>query len=122
MCYVVYALTQCHGTDMSATMTIRLDDKLKAQLDQIADATQRSKSFLAREAIREFIKLNEWQVQRIQQSENPALGHPDRIDGTRELDVPNTCHIIPYRVKPRMRRVEILRVFHSSRENPRQST
>ena len=49
-------------------MTIRLDDELKEQLDRLAAATQRSKSFLASEAIREFIELNEWQVQEIQQA------------------------------------------------------
>jgi predicted transcriptional regulator len=53
---------------MSTTMTIRLDDDLKEQLEQLAAATQRSKSFLAAEAIREFIELNEWQVQEIQQA------------------------------------------------------
>jgi len=49
----------------STTMTIRLEPDLKSRLDQLADATHRSKSFLAAEAIREFIELNEWQVQEI---------------------------------------------------------
>ena len=53
---------------MSTTMTIRLDDDLKERLERLAAATQRSKSFLAAEAIREFIELNEWQVQEIQQA------------------------------------------------------
>jgi len=44
---------------MTTTMTIRLKNELKDQLDQLADATQRSKSFLASEAIRNFIELNE---------------------------------------------------------------
>jgi len=48
---------------MTTTMTIRLENELKDRLDQLADATQRSKSFLAAEAIRDFIELNEWQVQ-----------------------------------------------------------
>lgn len=51
--------------------------------------------------------------------ENPALGHPGRIHSTRELVVPNTRYIIPYRVRPRLNRIEILRVFHSSRRLPR---
>jgi len=50
---------------MSTTMTIRLDPELKTRLDQLAEATHRSKSFLAAEAIRDFIELNEWQVQEI---------------------------------------------------------
>ena len=57
---------------MSTTMTIRLDDDLREQLDQLATATQRSKSFLASEAIREFIELNAWQVQEIQQAAKEA--------------------------------------------------
>ena len=52
-------------------------------------------------------------------SDNPALGRPGRIHGTRELVVPGTRNIIPYRVRPRLHRVEILRVFHASREPPR---
>jgi len=51
-------------------MTIRLDDDVKEQLDRLAAATQRSKSFLASEAIREFIALNEWQGREIQQAIN----------------------------------------------------
>ncbi|HBC56700.1 MAG TPA: CopG family transcriptional regulator [Gammaproteobacteria bacterium] len=50
---------------MSTTMTIRLEPELKRKLDQLAEATQRSKSFLAAEAIRDFIELNEWQIEEI---------------------------------------------------------
>ena len=49
----------------STTMTIRLESDLKSRLDQLAEATHRSKSFLAAEAIREFIALNEWQIQEV---------------------------------------------------------
>lgn len=51
--------------------------------------------------------------------ENPALGHPGRIHGTRELIVPDTRYLIPYRVKPELQQVQILRVFHSSRKSPK---
>ena len=47
---------------MSTTMTIRLDDAVRDRLDQLAEATQRSKSFLAAEAIRAFVETNEWQI------------------------------------------------------------
>ena len=50
----------------SSTMTIRLDADLKTRLDKLADATHRSKSYLAAEAVREYIELNEWQLQEIQ--------------------------------------------------------
>ncbi|HSB25857.1 MAG TPA: ribbon-helix-helix protein, CopG family [Burkholderiaceae bacterium] len=46
-------------------MTLRLEDDVKARLDKLADATQRSKSFLAAEAIREFVENNEWQIREI---------------------------------------------------------
>ena len=59
-------------------------------------------------------------VQRIQQivallTSNPGLGHPGRLPGTHELIIPKTRYIIPYRVRPRLDRIEILRVFHTSR-------
>ncbi|RLA41009.1 MAG: type II toxin-antitoxin system RelE/ParE family toxin [Gammaproteobacteria bacterium] len=50
---------------------------------------------------------------------NPALGHSGRILGTRELVVPDTRYKVPYRVRPRLQRIEILRVFHTSRRLPK---
>lgn len=47
---------------MSTTMTIRIDDDVRDRLDHLAEATNRSKSFLAAEAIRDFVELNEWQI------------------------------------------------------------
>jgi len=49
----------------STTMTIRLDPELKHRLDKLSSATHRSKSFLAAEAVREFIEVNEWQIDEI---------------------------------------------------------
>ena len=71
---------------MSTTMTIRLDDNLKEQLEKLATATQRSKSFLAAEAIREFIELNEWQVHEIQR----ALKEADDGDFASESETKKT--------------------------------
>ncbi|TAK55449.1 MAG: ribbon-helix-helix protein, CopG family [Gammaproteobacteria bacterium] len=51
---------------MSTTMTIRLDDEVKERLDQLSAATQRSKSYLAAEAIRVFVDTNAWQIREIQ--------------------------------------------------------
>jgi len=56
----------------SSTMTIRLEADLKARLDKLADATHRSKSYLAAEAVREYIELNEWQLQEIQNAVTEA--------------------------------------------------
>ena len=57
---------------MSTTMTIRLEPELKERLDQLAEATRRSKSFLAVEALRDFLDLNEWQIQEIQDATKEA--------------------------------------------------
>ncbi len=46
----------------SSTMTVRLDRDIKTRLEQLARATQQSKSFLAAEAIRDYVELNEWQI------------------------------------------------------------
>lgn len=59
---------------MAATMTIRLEPDLKERLEGLADATRRSKSFLAAEAIRDYVALNEWQVAEIQE----AVAEADR--------------------------------------------
>jgi toxin ParE1/3/4 len=48
--------------------------------------------------------------------ENPAIGRPGRVAGTRELVAPDTPYIVPYRVRGDV--VEILRVFHAAREWP----
>jgi plasmid stabilization system protein ParE len=46
----------------------------------------------------------------------PARGHPGRVPNTRELVVPKTRYIVPYRVRGDT--IEILRVFHTSRRLP----
>jgi plasmid stabilization system protein ParE len=48
--------------------------------------------------------------------EQPDLGRPGRVPGTRELVVLDTRYIVPYRV--RGPEVQILRVFHTSRRPP----
>ena len=49
--------------------------------------------------------------------DNPGLGRPGRIHGTRELVVPGTRYIVPYRVRPRLNQVEILRVRDEDGKN-----
>ncbi|MDE0038240.1 MAG: CopG family ribbon-helix-helix protein [Gammaproteobacteria bacterium] len=68
---------------MSATVTLRLDDNLKQRLDRLSKATQRTKSFLAAEAIREFVDLNEWQIGEIEE----AVAEADREEFASEAEV-----------------------------------
>jgi predicted transcriptional regulator len=39
-------------------LTLRLDGRLRGKLDKLAAATRRSRSFLAAEAIRDYVALN----------------------------------------------------------------
>jgi predicted transcriptional regulator len=68
---------------MSTTMTVRLEDDVKDRLDVLAQATQRSKSFLAAEAIRTYVENNEWQIGEIQ----AALKEADAGDFANDKDV-----------------------------------
>ncbi len=56
----------------STTMTIRIEPELKSRLDKLSAVTHRSKSFLAAEAVREFVELNEWQIEEIKAAINEA--------------------------------------------------
>ena len=47
---------------------------------------------------------------------NPEIGRPGRVVGTRELVVPDTPYIIPYRV--RRGRLELIAVFHGRQKWP----
>jgi len=49
-------------------------------------------------------------------ADQPGLGRPGRIPGTRELVVSKTRYVVPYRVRGDT--VEILRLFHTSRQPP----
>ncbi len=67
----------------STTMTIRVGTDLKDRLEKLAKSTSRSQSFLAAEAIKEFVDLNEWQIQEIQL----ALTEADKGDFSTEEEV-----------------------------------
>lgn len=49
----------------SKSLTVRVDEAVAARLEKLARATRRSRSFLAAEAIEEYVTLQEWQVQAI---------------------------------------------------------
>ena len=48
--------------------------------------------------------------------DNPRIGRPGRVPGTRELVISGTYYIVPYRI--RERRLELLRVYHMARKWP----
>lgn len=51
----------------STTLTVRLAPEVKQRLEAVALRVRRSKSFLAAEAIEEFLAVQEWQVAAIKE-------------------------------------------------------
>jgi len=51
----------------STLISVRVSDDVAKRLAELADATDRSKSYLAAQALEEFIALQEWQVKAIRQ-------------------------------------------------------
>jgi len=52
----------------STTFTVRVDSAAKRRLERLAKSTGRSRSFLAAEAINEYLDANEWQIAGIKQA------------------------------------------------------
>ena len=52
---------------MTKTLSVRLPDELSQQLATLADASCRTKSFCAIEAIRDYVKNESWQLQAIEE-------------------------------------------------------
>jgi RHH-type transcriptional regulator, rel operon repressor / antitoxin RelB len=52
----------------AVTLSVRISPKVRHQLDKLSDATGRTKSFLAAEAIESYIELQAWQVKAISKS------------------------------------------------------
>jgi predicted transcriptional regulator len=61
----------------STTFTVRVDAAAKKRLERLAKSTGRSRSFLAAEAIHEYLDVNEWQVAGIKR----AIASLDRGEG-----------------------------------------
>ena len=70
----------------SSVLTLRLEPKLKKQLDRLSRAMSRSRSFVAAEAIREYVALNEWQIEEIKK----GLAEADRGEFATEKEVERT--------------------------------
>lgn len=68
---------------MTSTVTIRLEEATKDKLEKLADATHRSRSFLAAEAIKAYVESNEWQINEIHE----AIKEADAGDFATEAEV-----------------------------------
>jgi len=61
----------------STTFTVRVDPTVKKRLEKLAKSTGRTRSFLAAEALSEYLDVNEWQVAGIKK----AMASLDRGEG-----------------------------------------
>ncbi|HEY1362391.1 MAG TPA: CopG family ribbon-helix-helix protein [Xanthobacteraceae bacterium] len=64
----------------STTFTIRVEPTVKKRLEKLAKSTGRSRSYLAAEALNEYLEVNEWQVAGVKQAiatldERPGVPH-----------------------------------------------
>lgn len=57
---------------MQTSMSMRLSTELAMQLGRLAEATGRTKSFLAVQALQEFVERESWQVAEIKKALNEA--------------------------------------------------
>jgi predicted transcriptional regulator len=54
---------------MSATLTIRIDDATKQALEEIAQGTHRSKSYIAGAALESYLKRRAWLQAKVDKAE-----------------------------------------------------
>src|SRR6266404_2982927 len=132
----------------STTFTLRVEADVKKRLEKLARSTGRSRSFLAAEALSEYLDVNEWQVAGIRKAlgslrayiaeDNPAAAKRvvrhiiqnveqllrDNPQIGRAGRVPGTRELVvsktPYLVPYRVRRttIQVLRVYHGARRWP----
>ena len=55
-------------------MTLRLDPATLRRLDQLAKVTERSKAWLAAQAVKDYLEVNEWQTRAIHAAVKKADG------------------------------------------------
>jgi RHH-type rel operon transcriptional repressor/antitoxin RelB len=67
----------------STTFTVRVEAEVKKRLEKLAKSTGRSRSFLAAEALNEYLDGIEWQVAGVKR----AMASLDRGDGVPHQEV-----------------------------------
>jgi predicted transcriptional regulator len=67
----------------STTFTVRVEPDVKKRLEKLAKSTGRTRSFLAAEALSEYLDVNEWQVAGIKR----AITSLDRGEGVSHKEV-----------------------------------
>lgn len=91
-------------------MQIKWHARALADLDEVEIFIAQDNPFAAAKVVLKIIKT----VSLL--NEQPGIGRPGRVPGTRELVVQGIPYIIPYRVKEYL--IQVLRVYHTSRKWP----
>jgi predicted transcriptional regulator len=52
----------------AASLTVRVKPETRTRLDALARVTRRSKSFVIEEALEQYLAVNEWQIQGLQEA------------------------------------------------------
>lgn len=68
---------------MPAPFTVRLDEPMLEALDRLVAKTERSRSWLVARAIEDYIALNAWQIEKIEE----GIAAADRGDFATEDEV-----------------------------------
>ena len=79
----------------SSVLTLRLDAKLKKQLDRLSKSMNRSRSFVAAQAIEEYVSVNEWQINEIKK----GLAEADAGDFASEEEMQQTIRRLTRRAR-----------------------
>ncbi|MGD0507950.1 MAG: CopG family ribbon-helix-helix protein [Terriglobales bacterium] len=79
----------------SSVLTLRLDAKLKNKLDRLSKSMNRSRSFVAAQAIQEFVSVNEWQINEIKK----GLAEADAGDFASEEEMQQTIRRLTRRAR-----------------------
>jgi len=87
--YNVYTMPE------SSVLTLRLDAKLKNQLDRLSKSMNRSRSFVAAQAIQEYVSVNEWQINEIKK----GIAEADAGDFVSEKEMQRTIRRLTRRAR-----------------------
>jgi toxin ParE1/3/4 len=75
--------------------------------------------YIARDSIHAAIEQGDRIVHQLDLLiEHPEMGRAGRMQGTRELVISGTPFIAVYRLKPRAKRLELLRILHGAQRWP----
>ena len=93
-------------------MNIEWSPEAVEDLNSLRAFIAQDKSSAARAVVLHILQTIEQLV-----PDNPHMGRPGRVPGTRELVNPSTPFIVPYRLRGDT--IQILRVYHGARRWPK---